>query len=83
MEVATNILLYLDDVELALALANFAQALRPGGCLLHNDSRFAARLFGEAAGIPVTYFQAVQLGTRGGREQVDRIVVHCKPSRKP
>ncbi len=83
LAVATNILLYLDDVELALALANFAQALPPGGCLLHNDSRFAARLFGEAAGIPAAYFQAVQLGTRGGREQVDRIVVHCKPSRKP
>lgn len=78
LAVATNVLVYLDDLELAAALANLSLVLRPGGCLLHNDSRFAVRLFGEAAGMPVVHFQAVQLGTRGGREQVDRIVVHCK-----
>lgn len=78
MAVATNVLVYLDDLELAAALANVSLALRPGGCFLHNDSRFAVRLFGEAAGMPVVHFQAVPLGTRGGREQVDRIVVHCR-----
>ena len=83
LAVATNLLVYLNDIELALALTNLAQAMRPGACLLHNDSRFAARLFGEAAGIPVQHFQAVQLGTREGRQQVDRIVVHCKPRSNP
>ena len=59
-----------------------ADALRPGGCLLHNDPRFAARLFGEAAGMPVVHFEAVALGRRGGREQMDRVVVHCRPAIK-
>lgn len=79
LAVATNILVYLDDLELGVALANLARSLRPGGCLLHNDDRFAARLFGEAAGIPVVHFAAVRLGERNGREQIDRVVVHCWP----
>jgi SAM-dependent methyltransferase len=83
LAVATNLLVYLNDQELALALGNLAQALRPGGCLLHNDPRFAARLFGEAAGIPVVHFESVRLGTRAGREQLDRVVVHCKAMAKP
>ncbi|MBI2685511.1 MAG: class I SAM-dependent methyltransferase [Acidobacteria bacterium] len=83
LAVATNVLVYLDDNELALALANIARSLRPGGCLLHNDARFAARLFGEAAGIPVTHFESVSLGRRDGREQLDRVAVHCKISTVP
>lgn len=83
LAVATNLLVYLDDQELAVALANFARGLRPGGCLLHNDARFAARLFGEASGLPVRHFEAVSLGVRAGREQVDRIVIHCRPKAKP
>ena len=83
LAVATNLLVYLNDQELALALGNLAQSLRPGGCLLHNDARFAARLFGEAAGIPVVHFESVRLGIRNGREQLDRVVVHCKTVAKP
>lgn len=83
LAVATNLLVYLNDQELALAIGNLAQALRPGGCLLHNDGRFAARLFGEAAGIPVIYFSSVKLGIQNGREQLDRIAVHCKPMQRP
>lgn len=78
LAVATNVFVYLDNDELALALENLSDSLRPGGCLLHNDNRFATRLFGEAAGIPVALFERVTLGRRNGREQVDRIVVQCK-----
>lgn len=83
LAVATNLLVYLNDQELALALGNLAQSLRSGGCLLHNDARFAARLFGEAAGIPVVHFESVRLGIRSGREQLDRVVVHCKTVTAP
>ena len=79
LAIATNLLVYLDDLELAVALANLSVALKPGGCLLHNDSRFAARPFGQAAGLPVIHFQSVSIGIRQGRQQLDRIVVHCKP----
>jgi SAM-dependent methyltransferase len=83
LAVATNVLVYLDDTELAVTLANLSHALRPGGCLLHNDSRFAARLFGEAAGMPVSHFESVPLERLAGREQLDRIVIHCRPRTKP
>lgn len=78
LAIATNLFVYLDDTELALALANVARALRPGGCLLHNDSRFAARLFGEAAGLPALHYESLVLTAAGPGEQLDRIVVHCR-----
>lgn len=83
LAVATNLLVYLNEEELGVAMGNLGRALRPGGCLVHNDSRFAARLFGEAAGMPVIYFESVTLGRRGGREQMDRVVVHCRPVAGP
>jgi len=81
--VATNLFVYLDSTELALAFANVAGALRPGGCLIHNDARFAARLFGEAAGMPALHFEKVTLGIQNETELIDRIVVHCKSAATP
>ncbi|MFN9266526.1 MAG: hypothetical protein ACK6DY_23965 [Acidobacteriota bacterium] len=74
--VATNLFVYLDDRGLLLALAALARALRPGGLLLHNDGRFAAKVFGGAVGLPVIHFTPVSLGLRNGREQMDRAVLH-------
>lgn len=74
--VATNLFVYLDDRGLLLALASLARALRPGGLLLHNDGRFAAKVFGGAVGLPVVHFAPVSLGLRNGREQMDRAVLH-------
>lgn len=76
--VATNVLVYLDDVALTVAFANLARNISAGGCLIHNDARFAARAAGAAAGLPVVYFAPVSLGTRGKTEQFDRAVIHCK-----
>lgn len=78
LAVATNLLVYLDDAALGVAMANLARSLRPGGCLLHNDPRFAARLFGEAAGLPALHFSSIRLGERQGKEQLDRVVLHCR-----
>lgn len=72
--VATNLLLYFEDRELLTAMAGFAQALAPGGRLLHNDQRFAAKVFGEACGLPVERFEAKQTGAR----HWDRAVIHRK-----
>ena len=76
LAIATNLFVYLDDRGLLLALAGMARALRPGGCLLHNDGRFAAKVFGGAVGLPVVQFAPVALGFRNGREQMDRAVLH-------
>lgn len=80
LAVATNLLVYLDDTALAMAMANLARTLQPGGCLLHNDARFASRVFAEAADMETLHFEMVNLGVRNEREQVDRIVVQCKPA---
>lgn len=76
LAVATNLFVYLEDRGLLTALAGLSRALRPGGVLLHNDGRFAAKVFGEAVGMPVTHFAPVSLGVRNGREQMDRVVLH-------
>jgi SAM-dependent methyltransferase len=76
LAIATNLFVYLDDRGLLTALAGLARTLRPGGVLLHNDGRFAAKVFGGAVGLPVEHFAPVSLGLRNGREQMDRAVVH-------
>ncbi|MCX6607109.1 MAG: class I SAM-dependent methyltransferase [Acidobacteria bacterium] len=79
LAVATNVLVYFDDRSLFTALAALAVSLKPGGYLLHNDSRFAAKLFGRALNLPVAHFAPVSLGRRQGVEQLDRVVLHRRP----
>jgi hypothetical protein len=74
--IATNILLYLDDRELLLALNNIRAMLKPGGILLHNDNRFAAQLFGKACALPVIHFGEVTLDSRRNPPLTDRFVLH-------
>lgn len=78
LAVATNVLLYFEDRELLTSLAGFARALAPGGLLLHNDTRFAAKVFGDALGLPVEKFAPRQLASKRGIEQWDRAVIHRK-----
>ena len=49
--IATNILPYFDDAELALAISNIASMLSPGGVLLHNEPRPALRDLATGAGL--------------------------------
>jgi hypothetical protein len=79
--IATNLLLYLDNPGLLLALAGIAAALRPGGYFIHNDTRFAAKVFGEALSLPVVQFDSIELGQRDGVTQIDRMVVHRKEAK--
>jgi len=80
--IATNLLLYFEDRELLTALATFTQSLAPGGRLLHNDQRFAAKLFGEALGLTLERFTPHELAPRQGIQQWDRAVIHRKALRK-
>lgn len=79
LAIATNVLLYLDDRALFAALAGLARSLGPGGYLVHNDVRFATKVFGEVLGLPAVHFEALALGRRQGVEQMDRVVIHRKP----
>lgn len=77
--IATNIFPYLDDVSLALALANIAAMLAPGGILLHNEPR---PLLGELAtelGLPLAHARTAIIATvRGAPPLYDSAFVHRK-----
>ncbi len=49
--IATNVLVYFDDVELTLALANIAAMLTPDGVFLHNEMRAGFADAAAAAGL--------------------------------
>lgn len=49
--IATNILPYFDDVELAMAMSNITAMLAPGGVFLHNESRPALAGMTAALGL--------------------------------
>jgi hypothetical protein len=49
--IATNILPYFDDAQLAMALTNVSGMLRPGGLFLHNESRAAVGAITDALGL--------------------------------
>ncbi len=73
---ATNVLLYFENSELSLALANVADALKPGGHLLHNDTRDDVEALARGAGLPVVDARMVRLDLK--RPIYDAAVVHRK-----
>jgi hypothetical protein len=74
--IATNILLYLDDRELLLAMTNIRHMLNPNGVFLHNDARFAVNVFGKACGMPVIRFENIDLDPKHTPPITDRYVLH-------
>jgi hypothetical protein len=74
--IATNVLLYLDDAELLLAMNNIRHMLNPGGMFLHNDARFQANLFGKACGLPAIQFSDIVLDANRKPPLTDRYVLH-------
>ena len=77
--VATNILPYFDEVELALAVSNIAAMLAPGGVLLHNEPRAALRELASAAGLPLEQVRQVPIArVTGAPPLADAIWLHRK-----
>lgn len=74
LAVVTNVLLYFNDRELGLALANITHALAPNGHLLHNDPRSAAETWGRHFRWPVVHARTHELG--GGTGLFDTLVLH-------
>jgi SAM-dependent methyltransferase len=79
--VVTNVLGYFDDRQLALALSNIAAMLRPGGYLLHNESR--AGLVESAAGadLPALQMRTAVIGGAAQRPLYDVVWLHRKAVR--
>jgi hypothetical protein len=80
--VATNVLTYFDDRQIALALANITAMLRPGGYLLHNESRAGLVDTAAALGLPLVHTRAAILGGPPARRLYDTVWLHQK-SRTP
>jgi hypothetical protein len=77
--VATNILPYFDDPQLALAIANIARMLAPGGTFLHNEARSSMGALTTAVGLPLEHSRhAVIASVRNAPPLVDNIWIHRK-----
>jgi hypothetical protein len=64
--VATNILPYFDDAQLALALSNVAAMLLPGGVFLHNEQRPVLGELADALDLPLQQSRHAVIATVAG-----------------
>jgi SAM-dependent methyltransferase len=78
--IATNVLTYFDDQQLLLALANIVSLLRPGGILVHNESRDALVEAASALSLPIVQTRTVHFTEpAAGHEPLhDRVWIHRK-----
>ena len=77
LAVATNVLPYFGDVELALALSNIAAMLAPGGVLLHNEVRPSLPGIAGDAGLPLEQSRYLTIATvRGAPPLTDTVFLH-------
>lgn len=77
--IATNILPYFDDVELALALTNVAAMLAPGGVFLHNEPRPVIGDLSAALGMPFVQSRYATIATvKGAQPLSDSVWLHRK-----
>ena len=74
--VATNVLTYFDDRELALALANIGAMLRPGGYLLHNEARAGLVEAADSVGLPTLHTRTAVLAGSAERTMYDVVYLH-------
>ena len=75
--IATNVLPYFDEVELALAISNIASMLAPGGVFLHNEPRASLPELARAAGLPLQQSRQVPIARVAGAPPLaDTIFLH-------
>jgi hypothetical protein len=74
--VITNVLVYFDTRELALALANLRAMLNPGGVLLHNELRAEVEPLARALDLPVAHARTIRIGGSGERPLYDGVILH-------
>jgi hypothetical protein len=77
--IATNILPYFDDTQLALAMTNIAGMLASGGVFLHNEARPVLGEITDALGVPYQQSrQGIIASVRGAPALSDTIWLHRK-----
>jgi hypothetical protein len=81
--IATNVLTYFDDRQLALALANITAMLRPDGYLLHNESRAGLVDTAASLGLPLMHARTAVLGGPAEKPWYDTVWVHQRTGEAP
>jgi len=83
--VATNILPYFDDPQLALAVANIAAMVTPGGAFLHNEQRPIIGDLAAAMGLPLQQSRHAVIATVTGAKAplYDSVFLHVRPAAAP
>ena len=78
--IATNILPYFDDTQLALALANITSMLAPGGVFVHNEQRPILGELAAALGIPLQQSRHAVIATVSGAKAplYDSVFLHVR-----
>jgi hypothetical protein len=78
--VATNILPYFDDPQLALALTNIAAMLAPGGAFVHNEQRPVLGELAAALGMPLQQSRHAVIATVTGAKAplYDSVFLHVR-----
>jgi hypothetical protein len=78
--VATNILPYFDDPQLALALSNIATMLLPGGAFLHNEQRPVLGEITATLGVPLQQSRHAVIATVPGAKAplYDSVFLHVR-----
>jgi hypothetical protein len=81
--IATNVLPYFDDLELALAMSNIAGMMVPGGVLLHNEGRPILGDISTEVGLPFEQSRHVTIATVRGVSAplADSVFLHRKRAR--
>ncbi|MPY91134.1 MAG: hypothetical protein GEU99_24875 [Luteitalea sp.] len=76
--IATNVLTYLDDVQVLLAVANVASLLAPGGHFVHNETRETLIEAADEVGLPTTHTRTVAFTQPSSNSTplYDRIWIH-------
>jgi SAM-dependent methyltransferase len=78
--IATNILPYFDDTQLALALSNIAAMLAPGGVFVHNEQRPVLGDLTAALGLPLQQSRHAVIATVAGAKAplYDSVFLHVR-----
>jgi hypothetical protein len=76
--IATNVLPYFDDPQLALALSNIAGMLLPGGTFLHNEQRPVLGELADALDLPLLQSRHAVIATVAGAKAplYDSVFLH-------
>lgn len=77
--VATNVLVYFNDLELLLALSNIRSMLGEGGYLIHNELRPKVEEFSRLLEFGPLQARTLRLAGEGSHALFDSFVIHRRP----